>query len=232
MSNFYKNSQTVKIPDNFSRAKASQYLANRSESGATDPYPETDTVKALYELYVKIGAREELPSDNEGKEGFLSGLWIDIFFKNNLVPADIPADIVISEFSRALVTGVADRKGNNMSAIITAFNKWVVRKEVRQRLYEKRDHYYPGQKPKALPKASSYSKDPEEAEMERLIQGKKIEEWPPAANELLKKMAMQILSIYDDEAAMKALRSFGPKGQMKRTINEAVKRGLIEEVNN
>jgi hypothetical protein len=225
LSSTYHGRPSAKIPDNFSRAKANQYIVNRSNTGPVSPGPEKDTLKAMYELYVKIGAIDELPSDHDQIDGYLSELWNEVFYDNDLVPADIPGDIVIAEFTRAVVSGLADRKGNNMAAIISAFNKWIVKQDIRERLYKSRDKYYPGQKPKALPPASSFSMDPTEAKQERSVKGKRIEQWPDAA---LEDTAQKILTIYNDEAGMMAIKSFNVKGQMKRTINEAVKRGLVE----
>jgi len=73
-----------------------------------------------------------------------------MYLRNNLCPGDVPFDIIINKFTEALVHGKAERKGNNMAAIVQCFNRWIVNENTRQELYIERDRLYPNSKPKQL----------------------------------------------------------------------------------
>lgn len=221
-SSSYHGRPAVKVSDNFSRAKAIQYISNRSEGGSVAPAPEKETVNALYELYVKIGAIDELPSDTERTEGYLCELWREVFYTNNLVPADIPGDIIITEFTRAVVSGRAGRKGNNMAAIIASFNHWIVKQDVRSGLYSKRDQYYPGRQPKALPPSSGF--DANDAEADMLCRGKKLEDWP---TEVLIQQAQTIAMLWDTSMGKQVL-AIGANAYRSRLYEELRSRGVTE----
>ena len=220
----YSTYTAIKIPNTFSRQKAVQFVKNRSEEGPVTPSPEKETISAMYEMYIKIGAIDELPSDPKLTQEYLTSLWTDLFYENHLVPADIPGDIVISEFTRAVVSGRANRKGNNMAAIIASFNQWIVKQDVRSGLYSKRDQYYPGQQPKALPPSNGFSANTDEAEMDRLIRGKKLEDWP---TEVLIQQAQTIAMLWDTSMG-KQVKALGVNAYRSRLYAELNRRGITE----
>jgi hypothetical protein len=216
----------VIIPASFSRSKAMLYLSNRSESSESFPQPDRKTIDAIYELYVKIGALNELPSTTEKTESFLSDLWIHIFYENQFVPENIPGDILIKQFTKDLVAGRIERRGNNMAAIVTCLNQWVVRSEIREMLVKITRKYYPNEIPKQLPKASSLSDNVKDADSDRLVSGLDIEEWPDS---VLKEQAEIIICLYNTDGTMKNLEGFKPNGYMSRVLKESEKRGIVEK---
>lgn len=120
--------------------------------GDVKPVPQKEARADLYKLFMKIGATNELPEEKNLLVSFLNDFWETLYLRNHQCPGDIPFHIIISEFTVALVQGVAERKGNNQSAICQAFNAWISRTDVRNRLYQLRDRAYPAQKPKQLSK--------------------------------------------------------------------------------
>lgn len=149
--------KSVSVPAQLSRGKAREYITGQGEvrGGLVRAVPEREATNLLYRLFMKIGATGELPEENALARSFLNDFWIDLYFKNNLVPDDIPFGIVIHEFTTALVQGRVGRKGNNQAAICEAFNDWITREKVRHRLYQLRDEAYPAQKPKQVPQQAT-----------------------------------------------------------------------------
>lgn len=146
-------SDTTVVPYKLSRSKALNHVKEKSTVGKElAGIPEKQATDLLYVLFVKIGATKELPSGNKSVEAYLNDFWATLYLHNNLCPADIPFDIIINNFTMALVHGTVDRMGNNQAAICTAFNSWITRQDVRNRLYEIRNRLYPNRKPKELPK--------------------------------------------------------------------------------
>lgn len=147
----YKAS-AVEVPADYSRERALRFAKDHAEikGGAIDPLPEPEARVELYKLHMKIGASGELPADKNLRESFLNDFWVTLYLRNNLCPVDIPFGIIIREFTTAMVQGVIDRKGNNQAALCQAFNKWIIRQETRNMLYQKRDQMYPNRKPKQV----------------------------------------------------------------------------------
>lgn len=116
------------------------------------PIPQKEAISRLYLLFMKIGATNELPKEKDLRISYLNDFWRTFYFENHICPADIPYDIIMDEFTKALVQGRVERKGNNQSAICQAFNEWIVRQDTRNLLYQKRDQMYPAKKPKQLTK--------------------------------------------------------------------------------
>lgn len=147
----YKRSN-VEVPANYSRQKSLSYAKDHSEirGGTVQAIPQRYARKQLYLMLMKIGATGELPQENDLRISFLNDFWNTLYLKNNYCPEDIPFNIIISEFTTALVQGAADRKGNNQAAICQAFNEWISREKVRHRLYQLRDQAYPDSKPKQV----------------------------------------------------------------------------------
>jgi len=112
--------------------------------------PSSGAIKRLYELYLKIGATSELPSESKIRAGFLADFWVTLYLRNHRVPGDIPFDILIEEFTTAMVQGVVQRKGNNQASICQAMNDWISRPDEVARLYRIRDQRYPHTKPKQV----------------------------------------------------------------------------------
>jgi hypothetical protein len=144
----------VEVPTALSREKALKFIKSQMtvQNGDIFGIPKAETRQKLYMLFIKIGARDEIPQDKNIQVSYLNDFWSTLYLRNNLCPADIPFHIIMDEFTIAMVQGVIDRKGNNQAAICTAFNSWITRQDVRNRLYEIRNRLYPNQKPKELPK--------------------------------------------------------------------------------
>ena len=123
--------------------------------GDVQPIPHKDVRADLYKLFMKIGASSEVPTAGDQRESFLNDFWRTLYLRNHQCPGDIPFGIIIDEFTIALVQGRAERKGNNQAAICQAFNDWISRPDVRNRLYELRDRAYPDNKPKQIPKTAT-----------------------------------------------------------------------------
>ena len=123
--------------------------------GEVQPIPQKEARADLYKLFMKIGATNELPEESHLLTSFLNDFWRTLYLRNHQCPGDIPFGIIIDEFTIALVQGRAERKGNNQAAICQAFNDWISRPDVRNRLYELRDRAYPDNKPKQIPKTAT-----------------------------------------------------------------------------
>lgn len=213
----------VEVPENFSRGKALQYLKNREAKHAK---AHKNTINKMYELYLRIGATGELPDTVKHTEYFLSDFWCKMYLENNLVPSDIPFDVVIDVFSGALMRGEAHRKGNNQAAICEAFNDWVTKPDVRNRLYAERDRQYPSNKPKQIEQTGSYASTQDEAEMNAAIRGKKVEEWP---DEVIVSQANKIAQIWQSDIG-KQIIGLGGKAYRSRIFAEMERRGIEREV--
>lgn len=148
---------SVEVPADYSRGKAIQYTNTQSDvrGGTIDPIPQSEARRQLYLLHMKIGGTGELPEDDELRQSFLNDFWKTIYFHNHLCPADIPFSIIMDQFTRAMVLGVIQRKGNNQAAICAAFNEWISRPDVRHKLYQVRDQMYPEGKPKQIPQTAT-----------------------------------------------------------------------------
>ena len=138
---------TVEVPAAYSRQKAIKIVR-----GQGTPVPHSKATDLLYIMFMKIGAINELPSDERLKESYLNDFWVTFYFDNHLCPGDIPFHIIVQQFTKEMTQGLIERKGNNQAAICKAFNKWVTRDDVRHKLYQKRDQMYPHKKPKQLTK--------------------------------------------------------------------------------
>jgi len=112
--------------------------------------PSKEAIRSIQMLHTKIGASNDLPQKVELRYSYLCELWNTMYLKNNLCPGDVPFPIVLTEFTEALVHGRAERKGNNMSAIVQCFNAWIVKEEVRFKLIQERDRIFPASKPKQV----------------------------------------------------------------------------------
>ncbi len=164
---------SVEVPAAYSREKAIMFA-----KGKGTPVPETKATDMLYILFMKIGAIKELPSNERMKESYLNDFWLDLYYNNHLCPGDIPFHIVIKSFTTSMVQGVIDRKGNNQAAICQAFNRWVVRSDVRNRLYQLRDEMYPEGKPKQITEQATQESITDYSDEELL---EKIEQIKPMA---------------------------------------------------
>lgn len=218
------SSQGVKIPFQFSRGKALQYIKNRSEGSELQGAADDETVNRLYEMYLKIGATNELPEKQDHIVGYLSDFWRTVYLNNNLVPDDIPFDVVMDEFTGKMVRGEVNRKGNNQAAICQAFNRWVTQTDTRNRLYYLRDKKYPNDKPKQLESSSGYAHTQDEAEANHLIRGKKVHEW---SDDVILSQYKKITGIFSGEDGKKALEGFGVAAYSHKIITEAQKRNLV-----
>ncbi len=148
--------KVIDVPKSYSRSKALGLVSEKSDivGGQLKAIPHEEDRKLLYLLFMKIGATSELPSNNQLKDQMLNDFWVTMYLKNNLVPGDIPYSIIIELFTMDMVQGVIDRKGNNQAAICKAFNEWIVRQDVRERLINERDVRYPYSKPPQIAKSS------------------------------------------------------------------------------
>lgn len=122
----------------------------KSSGIAHRPVSANETITALQVLYSKIGASNDLPKSTNERISYFNEIWVTMYLRNNLCPGDVPFDIIINKFTEALVHGKAERKGNNMAAIVQCFNRWIVNEKTRQELYIERDRLYPNSKPKQL----------------------------------------------------------------------------------
>ncbi|MDZ7802382.1 hypothetical protein [Thiohalophilus sp.] len=115
-----------------------------------EPIPATQDRKNLYLLFMKIGATGELPSRKELKDAMLNDFWLDLYWKNPIVPAQIPFAVIIREFKTYAVQNSHERKGNNQGEIIRQFNQWIQRPKVLEDLVHLRNELFPELKPKEL----------------------------------------------------------------------------------
>ena len=138
---------SVEVPESYSRQKA---IKKAKDKGGR-AIPEKEARINLYMMFVKIGATGEVPQENDLRVSFMNDFWRVIYLENNFCPGDIPFPIIMEEFTKAMIHGIAERKGNNQAAICQAFNKWITREDVRTKLYQKRDAMYPHKKPKQIP---------------------------------------------------------------------------------
>lgn len=144
----YSETYSIEVPVKYSRQKAMQY----AKEGTGVAVPKSEARQALYMMFLKIGARDEVPQQKDLSIAYLNDFWRLLYFENHICPADIPYDIIMDEFTKALVQGRVERKGNNQAAICQAFNEWIVRQDTRTLLSQKRDQMYPAKKPKQLTK--------------------------------------------------------------------------------
>ena len=149
--------KVIDVPKSYSRGKALGLVNEQSEivGGQLKAIPHEEDRKMLYLLFMKIGATSELPSNNQLKDQMLNDFWVTLYLKNNLVPGNIPYNIIIELFTLDMVQGTIERKGNNQAAICKAFNEWVVRQDVRERLINERDLRFPDRKPIQIAESSS-----------------------------------------------------------------------------
>lgn len=119
-----------------------------------EPIPADVDRKNIYLLMMKIGATGELPSRKELKDAMLNDFWSDLYWKNPLVPSQIPFSIIIREFKTYAVQNSHDRKGNNQGEIIRQFNEWIQRPKVIGDLVNLRNELYPELKPKEIAETS------------------------------------------------------------------------------
>lgn len=115
-----------------------------------EPIPADQDRKSLYLLMMKIGATGELPSRKDLKDAMLNDFWLDLYWKNPMVPNQIPFSVIIREFKTYAVQNSHDRKGNNQGEIIRQFNEWIQRPKVLEDLVHLRNELYPELKPKEL----------------------------------------------------------------------------------
>lgn len=148
------NGFSAELPEKYSRKKALDYLRDQKDvrGGQVMPVPHKTDRADLYKLYMKIGAISELPENPQQEDSYLNDMWRTMYLRNHLCPADIPFDLIMDEFTLAMVQGTIKRKGNNQAAIVSAFNNWITRPDVRHRLYQVRDQMYPDNRPKQLAK--------------------------------------------------------------------------------
>lgn len=115
-----------------------------------EPIPADKDRKNLYLLFMKIGATGELPSRKELKDAMLNDFWLDLYWKNPIVPAQIPFAVIIREFKTYAVQNSHERKGNNQGEITRQFNNWIRRPKVLEDLVHLRNELFPELKPKEL----------------------------------------------------------------------------------
>ena len=217
------SSSCVQVPEGYSRSKARIYLQNRETN---EGHPADNDIRKLYQLFLKIGADRELPDEHVLIEGYLSDFWNTMYFENNQVPDDIPFDIILDEFTKAMVQGTVERHGNNQAAICKAFTQWVTDETVRNRLYSLRDHRYPNNKPRQLRESPGYSASQEEADHNDLIRGKKVKDWPDEV--LIQQHNLIMNVIYSDDTGRRIIENLGGKGYMSSVLNEVEERGLVK----
>jgi hypothetical protein len=186
---------SVEVPLAYSRQKAMQLV-----KGKGNPVPHSKATDLLYIMFMKIGAINELPSDERLKESYLNDFWVTFYFDNHSCPGDIPFHIIVNQFIREMVQGRIERKGNNQAAICQAFNKWVTRDDVRARLYQKRDEMYPNAKPKQIPKNATEETVQDYSDQELVQKYKSIK---PMAG---LKMVDQMLEKLEEEAETRNLK--------------------------
>lgn len=108
----------------------------------------------LLVMYKQIGAMSEIPQDIKDRQMYLTDLYHNLYLRNNLIPRDIPFDVLIEEFVQANYRGEATRKGNNPVAIIQSVRQWIITEQARINLYQARDSKYSSKKPKQLAEVS------------------------------------------------------------------------------
>lgn len=84
-------------------------------------------ITAVEGMYRDIGAVKDLPVDPRERKQFLIRTWEMVTSKNPAWPviSNEHTDLLASRFFTALITGEAERKGNNISAICAAFKEWL-----------------------------------------------------------------------------------------------------------
>lgn len=127
-----------------------QAIARLGGLKTVEPVPADQDRKNLYLLFMKIGATGELPSRKELKDAMLNDFWLDLYWKNPIVPSQIPFSIIIREFKTYAVQNTHERKGNNQGEIIRQFNKWIQRPGTLEDLTHLRNELFPELKPKEL----------------------------------------------------------------------------------
>jgi|GEM_PF-1338725 len=204
------DSEKLVVKWNYSREKIRELVEAQKDAVGKDvvPTPERNAVDSLYQMYLRIGGIKELPSDNEAIDFYLKDFWKFLYLENKYVPVDIPFDVLIKEFIKALVHGEAERKGNNQAELCRAMNKWVQDPDVRNKLYQTRDIVYSKQKPKQIPKKSFKSGSFYENQTNREI----------------KEMYQKIKMLYSDEKIAKCLNEFCAKSEVAKVVNEYIKR--------
>ena len=174
------------------------------------PIPDKNGVNKLYTMYLRIGGLNELPSESKPIDAFLKDFWLYLYFENRYIPVDIPFDVLMHEFTKSLIHGDAQRKGNNQAEICRAMNNWVQNPDVRAKLYQVRDRFYPSQKPKQIEKKSKPSKSGTYYERQ--------------TNKEILQMYEKIKMLYSNEKIAKCLNEFGAKSEVAKVVNEYKKR--------
>lgn len=104
----------------------------------------------ILEMYKILGASKEIPAEENETRYFVNSFYRIVFLENNYIPNDIPFDVLLACFSKVLIYGKVERKGNNISAMVQALNDWLVHGNAMETLYEMRDVMHPDMKPLQL----------------------------------------------------------------------------------
>lgn len=103
-------------------AKTKQQLKSLESEAVRIEFPE-EIYNSIYDFLIDIGAGNLLPDGDKNIKEYITK-WHETFIHSNLYPDQIPFTEVYKKFFTAVITGAADRKGNNIAAMIECFNHW------------------------------------------------------------------------------------------------------------
>jgi hypothetical protein len=175
-----------------------QYLASIEEGVRIDYDPHM--MNTIYMWLKDIGAHGEIPADKEKRKDYLLRLHEYLTVLNDRYPMDLSFYDCYAKFFKATVIGEAQRKGNNIAALVQCLNEWL---------------------PKAFQrKGVELTPFINRADDDKLIQGSVVEKFP---DHVILSQFRQIETIFGN------LNNLFPsaKGYMAKIKREAISRGLV-----
>lgn len=199
-----------------------QALSYKSE-GISYGY-EAGLIQTLEWFLTDIGAEKHLSSKEDRRLIELKHFHEKLSVENRSFPDDIPFDIVYPRFFTAVVNNSVERKGNNVSALIGAFRKWIAESEQLDKLRAMYHERYPEARPKALQTRASIPVENGSAEW---VKGLPLEKQP---DELIIDQHKKITTMMADEKSrgwLKKVEQNGGRGYIAKIMKEIKKRDLI-----
>lgn len=172
----------------------------------------------LVNFLQSIGADNELPDDHGPQVEYLNHFHNQLAVNNPIWPEDMSFEFVYAHFVNALMYNRVELRGHNIHAFITAFKNWITQQGVEDLLREKWNRNNPAPEPEKLQPAYEGTQD--EIDMNRLIEGKKVHEWP---DQVIADQYEEIQLLYD-EGMIDLLNA---KYYATQVVKEAKKRGLV-----
>ena len=167
--------------------------------------PDRDLMNTIYRFLFDIGARNEIPTDKNESQAYLIR-WHEALIRSPHWPEKVPFYEVYAKFMSEMLNGSIDRKGNNIQAIVMAFQRWVD-------LKGGKDKIWPHLQPKTL-QPVSYDDD---------VTGR-LETWP---DEVLIQQAETISMIWGSSIGRLA-ESLGANHYRRRIYQEMNRRGITQ----